>query len=395
MPLWIAGASILGGAMQSNSNKSAAESQSKAQIEAARIAADAQRFRPVGVTTAFGKSNFGTDAQGNLTSAGYELSPQMAAQRDAFLQQSRGYSDQAEQGRAAAAPAFGAAQGMFSLGQQFMPTSTAYSASPESQAYAAQLRGLSGQILPSSYDTTAAAQQYMQQQQALQQPGRDRSYANVQQNLQNTGRTGLSVAQGGMLGAANPEMQAYYNAIAQSDAALAANASDKARANLQGDITFGTGLAGTALTSQQNAEALARQNLFGNIQAGQDLTRGGLNTLTGAYGVQSAAYDPYKTTFGLAQSLESAGQGALNIGSELGGRSATAGANVGQTLYGGGMAAAQTMGTANKQNPWADAIGGALGNQQLMSGVANMFNRPSGTFKADPNAYAFGTNSWD
>jgi hypothetical protein len=321
LPLLLgAGASLLGGFMQGESNKSAANTQANAQLESARIAADAARFRPVGVTTAFGKSNFGTDAAGNLTSAGYTLSPEMAAQRDAFLARAGGSGmDMIQQGQQAG-------QGLFNLGQGYLATS------PEQ-----------------------AAQSWMQKQQQLLAPSNDMAYARMQQNLQNTGRGGLSVAQGGSLGAANPEAQAYYNALAQQNAGLATQAQAEGRAQ----TSFGQGLLGSGI----------------------DLT--------------SQAYNPYKTQFGLAQSLESAGANSLSMGSELGGRAAQYGGNAGNTLYQGGMAAANTMGAANKQNPWADAIGGALGNQQLMSGVANMFNRPAGTFKADPGAYAFGTNSWD
>lgn len=299
MPLWIAGASLLGGAMQSNSNKQAAETQARAQTEAARIAADAARFRPVGVTTAFGKSNFGTDAAGNLTSAGYELSPQMAAQRDAFLARAGGYGmDTAEQGRVAG-------QGLFDLGRGYLATS------PEQ-----------------------AAQSYIQKQQELLRPGQDQAYAKLNQNLFNTGRGGFSIAQGGDLGMSNPEVQAYYNSLAQRDRQLAIDATAEGRAQTE----FGRGL------------------------------------MTGGIDLTSKAYDPYKTAFGLGQSLETAGQGALNIGSELGGRAAQYGANVGNTLYQGGTAAANTMATANKANPWADAISGAAQNPQLMSGVKNLFS---------------------
>jgi len=321
LPLLLgAGASLLGGYMQGESNKQAAQTQAAAQTEAARIAADAQRFRPVGVTTAFGKSNFGTDAQGNLTSAGYTLSPELAAQRDAFLARAGGSGmDMVEQGRVAG-------QGLFDLGKGYLATS------PEQ-----------------------AAQSWMQSQQELLRPGQERAYAQLNQNLFNTGREGLSIAQGGSLGAANPEVQAYYNSLAQRDRQLAIDATAEGRAQTD----YGVGLLGSGI------------------------------------GLTSKAYDPYKTAFGLGQSLETAGQGALTLGSELGGRSATAGANAGNTLYQGGMAAANTMGAANKQNPWADAIGGALGNSQFTSGVANMFNRPTGTFKADPGAYALGTNYWD
>jgi hypothetical protein len=141
------------------------------------------------------------------------------------------------------------------------------------------------------------------------------------------------VAQGGSLGAANPEAQAYYNALAQQNAGLAVQAQAEGRAQ----TTFGQGLLGGSI----------------------DLT--------------SKAYDPYKTAFGLGQSLETAGQGALNMGAELGGRSATAGANVGNTLYQGGMASAASQAAANQSNPWAAAIGGAASNPQFTSGVANMF----------------------
>jgi hypothetical protein len=220
-----------------------------------------------------------------------------------------------------------AGQGLFNLGQGYLATS------PEQ-----------------------AAQAYMQKQQALLAPSNDMAYARLQQNLQNTGRGGLSIAQGGMLGAANPEAQAYYNALAQQNLGLAANAQAEGRAATQ----FGQGLLG----------------------AGIDLT--------------SQAYNPYKTQFGLAQSVETAGQGALDIGSALGGRAATAGANVGNTLYQGGIASAASMAAANKANPWADIISGAAGNKQLMSGVKNLFGGGStGTFTAEPGAYAFGTNYWD
>lgn len=421
------GLGLLGGVMSSNSASNAAAQSSAAQIEAARIAAEASKFKPIGTTTRFGSSQYGYGTGGELTSAGYTVAPDIAAMRESAIGQAGGYLGQAGGGMAATAPAFGAAQGMFSLGQQFMPTSAAYSASPEAQAYAAQLRGISGQVLPSSYtpqvspesqaysqqlrglagqvlpssyDTTAAAQQYMQQQQALLQPGREQSYAALQQQLQNTGRGGFSVAQGGALGAANPEMQAYYNAIAQSDAALAANAqqqarsnlqqditfgtglsraalteqqqaAQQARANLQGDITFGTGLSGQALTSQQNAEAIARQGLLGNIQAGTALTTGGLSTLSGAYGAQQQAYSPYTTAMGAATGLEGFGAGAYDMSNAMAGR--TTGANqIGASgMLSAQNAAAQRGYAVNAQSPWSTAFAGAASNPQLVSGIQN------------------------
>lgn len=307
-----AGASLLGGILGGNSAKKAAAQQSAAQLESARIAADAQRFRPVGVTTAFGSSNFGTDAQGNVNSAGYTLSPEMAAQRDAFLAQAGGsgmdWANQAGQ----------AGQGLFNLGQGYLAQS------PEQ-----------------------ASQQWLQSQQAALAPGQEQQLAAIRNQQQQQGRSGLAVgatAAGGM-GASNPELQAYYNSLAQTNLNLQGQAQQQGRAQTQ----FGQGLLG----------------------AGIDLT--------------SQGYNPYKTQFGLGQTLESAGQGSLDLGLNIGGRNAQAGANVGNTLFQGGNNAANTMAAANAYSPWGAGITSAGNNQQLMSGISNYFGN-AGT------AQQYGTN---
>ena len=145
MPFYVAGASLLGGYLQGESAKSAAETSANAQREAAQMAADASRFRPVGVTTRYGSSNFQTDAQGNLIGAGYNVSPEYQA----YQQQLSGLmGQQIQQGLGAQqqyAPLTGAASGLFSLGQQYLAQS------PEQ-----------------------AAQQYMAKQQELLAPSRER-----------------------------------------------------------------------------------------------------------------------------------------------------------------------------------------------------------------------------
>ena len=294
---WISGGlALAGGLFGGSSAKKAAQAQAAATTEAARIAADAQRFRPVGVTTRFGSSNFQTDAQGNVIGAGYDVSPEVAAMRDRLLSQAGG------QGMQTAEQAQAAQEQLFGLGQQYLAQS------PE-----------------------AAAQQWMQSQQALLQPGREQAAAGLTQNLFNTGRGGVAVSQGGMMGAANPEQQALLNAQAMQDLQLASQAQQQGRAQTQ----FGAGLFGTGLE------------------------------------IGSAGYNPFKTQFGLAQSLEQAGQGALDIGSQLGGRSAQAGANVGQTLLRGGLSAAESMGAANAYNPLAAGLTGLAGNQQFTQGLSN------------------------
>lgn len=294
---WISGGlALAGGLFGGSSAKKAAQAQAAATTEAARIAADAQRFRPVGVTTRFGSSNFQTDAQGNVIGAGYDVSPEVAAMRDRLLSQAGG------QGMQTAEQAQAAQEQLFGLGQQYLAQS------PE-----------------------AAAQQWMQSQQALLQPGREQAAAGLTQNLFNTGRGGVAVAQGGGMGAANPEQQALLNAQAMQDLQLASQAQQQGRAQTQ----FGAGLFGTGLE------------------------------------IGSAGYNPFKTQFGLAQSLEQAGQGALDIGAQLGGRSAQAGANVGQTLLRGGLSAAESMGAANAYNPLATALTGLSGNKQFTQGLSN------------------------
>jgi hypothetical protein len=277
------------------------------QLEAARIAADAARFRPVGVTTRFGTSNFQFDPSGRLTGAGYNVSPELAAIQNRLLSQA------GTQGVGATEQALAAQRGLFNLGQQYL------AASPE-----------------------AAAQSWMQRQQAALAPSRERALNQVQQSLFNRGRSGLAVGQGAGMQAANPEMAAYYNALAQQDLDLAAQAQQQGRAQTE----FGAGLFGTGAQ------------------------------------VAQAGYSPLQTQLGLGQTIEQLGQGALDIGAQLGGRSATAGANVGQSLLQGGSSAAQSMLTSGVnaartlQAPQSVSTTGNFladlaGNRQFTSGLGN------------------------
>jgi hypothetical protein len=316
MPYLAIGGSILGGLLQGNSARKAAQTQADAQIKAAQIAADEARFRPVGVTTRFGQSNFQTDSNGRVTGAGYTLDPQLKALQDRFMGLTGGALTQAEQAQGQFAPVQGAAQGLFNLGQQYIAQS------PQE-----------------------AAQQYMAQQQELLAPSRERQMAQLQTNLFNTGRGGLAVGATGArpsgaagLGAASPEMEAYYNALAQQDAGLAAQAMQAG----QQQTAFGAGLFGT-----------------------------GGNLLTQAYGGQAAALSPYQAYLQGATGLESLGQDPLNIGSAIGAKVANpTGASA---LYQGGTNAANSMYKANALNPFADTLLGASRNPALMNAGAKLF----------------------
>ena len=316
----LGGSSLIGGYLQGKAAQSAANTSAQAQLQAAQIAADAARFRPVGVTTRYGGSNFQFSPTGDLVAAGYEVSPELRAYQD----QLRGLTEQQlQQGLMAPeqyAPLQGAAGGLFNLGQQYLAQS------PEQ-----------------------VAQKYIEQQQNLLAPSRERQYAQLQNQLFNTGRGGLSVGATGMrpsgaqgLGATTPEMEAYYNAMAQQDAQLAA----QAQAAGQQQVAFGTGLFGSG------------SQLLGQYQAGQ-----------------VGALSPFQTTLGLGGTIEQMGQQGLEIGSGLGGRSATAGANVGQALLTGGMGAARTIQSANAFNPLASTLQG-VGTNPYLGQAITQFTQP-------------------
>ncbi len=302
-----AGASLLGGSMQSRATERAAETSARSQLESARIAAEAAKFRPVGVTTRYGTSNFQFDPSGYLTGAGYTVSPELKAYQDRLQALTGGALTQAEMAGQQYAPLQQGAQGLFGLGQQYLQQS------PQQ-----------------------VAAQYIQQQQDLLAPSRERQYAQLQNQLFQTGRGGLSVGATGLrpsgaagLGATTPELEAYYNAMAQQDAALAAQAQQEG----QRQLAFGAGLFGTGA------------NLLGSYQAGQ-----------------TGALSPFQTSLGLGQTIEELGQRPLDIGAQLGGRSATAGAQAGQSLLYGGLSAAKTAQAGNAFNPLANVLQGAGSN---------------------------------
>ena len=310
------GASLLGGILAGNSAENAAQTQAAAQTEAARLAAEEARFRPVGITTRFGSSQFQTGEDGRVSGAGYTLSPELRAYQDQLMGLAGGGLSQAGMAQQQFAPLAQGAQGLFGLGQQYLAQS------PE-----------------------AAAQQYMAGQQNLLAPSRERQFAQLQNQLFQTGRGGLSVGATGErpsgaagLGATTPEMEAYYNAIAQQDAGLAAQAMQAG----QQQTAFGAGLLGT-----------------------------GGNLLTQGYGGQVAAMSPYQAYLQGATGLEALGQQPLEMGSALGGRIANAG-GASALLQGG-------MGAANAYNPFATALVGASQNKDFTNALARQFDPFGGT----------------
>ena len=324
MPFIAAGGALLGGLLGGNSAKRAAQTQADAQTRAAQLAAEEARFRPVGITTRFGQSQFQTGEDGRVTGAGYTLDPQLAAMQDRFLGLAGGGLTQAEAAQQQFAPLGQAAQGLFGLGQQYLAQS------PQE-----------------------AAQQYMAGQQNLLAPSRERQFAQLQNQMFQTGRGGLSVGATGArpdggagLRAANPDLEAYYNAIAQQDALLAAGAQQAG----MDQTRFGAGLFAT-----------------------------GGNLLTQGYGGQAAALDPYTAYIKGASGLEGLGQQALDTGINLGAKGqSTTGANA---LYMGGIASAGSQARADAYNPFATALTQGSQNKTLTDALAKLFSGgSSGTF---------------
>ena len=116
----IIGGGLLGGAMQGSSARRAAQIQADAQREAAQMAAEESRFRPVGITTRFGQSNFQYGPEGRVTGAGYELAPEFQAYQNRLLGLAGQGLSQAEMAPGVLAPLTGAGASLFGLGQQYL-----------------------------------------------------------------------------------------------------------------------------------------------------------------------------------------------------------------------------------------------------------------------------------
>lgn len=219
-----------------SSTRRAAEQAAAQQAEAGRQAANIAAFRPVGMTSRFGTSRFGvTDVGGvpRVTSAEYEVAPELRAIQDRLMGLTGGALTTAEEAQAAARPLGQAAAGLFGLGQQYLAQS------PE------ELR-----------------QRYFGQQQALLAQPRAAEEARLAASVFGRGRAGVNVGPTGQ-----PELATLAAARRQQDLALAAQAEQAAQQQLgYGASLFGTG---ASLLGQQYAvptQALAPlSSLLGTV----------------------------------------------------------------------------------------------------------------------------------
>lgn len=196
---------LAGGLISGSKSAQASKGQAEALRAAAERASAMAQFKPMGMTTAFGTSQFTPEGAGS-----YQLSPELKAIQERLFG-AAGQYDPTQVG-AAAQPLMGGAESLFNLGQQYLATS------PEQ-----------------------AAQQYMTQQQGLLAPGRAAEEARLATANFGRGTGGLGVQTGTGTAPANPLAQALFNARAQQDLQLASQAEQAGMARTK----FGAGLFGT------------------------------------------------------------------------------------------------------------------------------------------------------
>jgi hypothetical protein len=135
------------------------------------------------------------------------------------------------------------------------------------------------------------------------------------------------------MGATTPELQALFNARAQQEAQLAAQAQQFGQQQVQ----FGAGLLGT-----------------------------GAQTMGQYYGGQQAAYAPYTTALGQVTGLEALGQQPFGMSTGLAQQTSQAGANVGRLgLSGAEFSTRLATGPAATTNPYSTLLGGVGSSNQF------------------------------
>ncbi len=300
---------VIGSITGGNQARDAANQAAASQRDAATAASYAAQFRPVGMTTAFGSSQFTREIDPKtgmpyISSAGYTANPQLAALQNQLMGGFGGAYNQGAAQSQAYAPLSGAAGSLFGLGSQYLATS------PEQ-----------------------ARADYMATQQAALAPTREKQLSQIRNQLFQTGRSGLATGgtTAGGMGASNPELQAYYNSLAQQDLNLATQAEQAAQQRQM----FGAGLFGSGA--------------------------GLLNTQTQG---MANAYSPLQSLLGLSGNVEQMSLQPYQLGIQLG-QAAAPGSAAGAQMYNQGFgqaAATQYAGAQNAANLNASFLSSLIGS---------------------------------
>jgi hypothetical protein len=280
------GLQLAGGLLGSQTAIDAQREQAAQQAALAEKVSAMGKFQPVGTTTRFGTSSFVTDPVTGAITPSYSLSPEAQAYQTSL-------SALGTQGLAAG-------QGLMNLGQQYVGES------PE-----------------------AVRQRYIETQRAVLAPEQEQQLARLRNNQFQTGRTGVATGAttAGGLAATNPEMAAYYNALANTERQLAANAETQ----YQNQVNFGTGLLGSATT-------------------------------------------PFSNVFNAQKNVEAAGQQPLELSTNFANTVATRGAAQGANYAAAMNPSINNTAAANSVNPFATTLQGAGSNPLLGYGLQKLFS---------------------
>jgi hypothetical protein len=296
----------IGGIISGGQASSAASAAAAAQREAAQRSSQMAQFRPIGITTGFGSSRFNVNDLGQVTEAGYTLTPELQAIRDRLLTGAGQYDPTQVQNLLVPQLSTGVSS-LFNLGQGYL-----------------------------AENPQEAAQRFVQQQQALLAPSREAQLSDVRSRLFARGRGGLGVQTGTGGAPTSPELQAYFNALAQQDLELAARGQ---QAGME-QARFGAGL------------------LTGATELGRQIPA-----------IQSQSFLPLETQLGLARTVEGLGQQPFLLSQDLASAQSGAGARAGGLYQTGMQSAIANQQRADAYSPLGSFLSGAGGG-----GLSSLFS---------------------
>jgi hypothetical protein len=304
--------STVGGLISGGKAADAAKGQAESLRAAGLRSSQMAQFRPVGLRTGFGTSNFRVNDLGQVEEAGYTLNPELEALRNRFTTGATGYDPTRLQ--QLTEPIYGGATSLFNLGGSYL------GATPQD-----------------------VAAKYISDRQSLLQPSRAAEFGRLQARNFATGRGGLGVQTGTGGAPANPALQAYYNSIFQQDKALAAEA---------------------------DTEAMNR------IRFGGELYGAGGKLASGIPSLFSGSFLPIETQLNLAKSIESLGQNPYQMSIDLANAQAGAGARAGQLYLQPQEAAARAYSQYQGYSPLGTAFSGLGSSMSGGGGFSNLFSTP-------------------
>ena len=312
---------LIGGLLSGASQYSASNTAS----EANKNAATSAQFRPIGITNTFGTSNFTINpTTGELTSAGVTMTPEMTAMQNALKTASGG-----------------------------------------SLTDLTNIQNLARGYI--SQTPEQAASSWIAKQNALLAPSQETETARLLNQLQQGGRTGVSVAQGPGMLSANPEYNALMNARTLAQLKLAADATQQG----QNQTLFGVNLLSDAykpLNTNLASSSAFNTAAMSPLMASTDLAKTSAATNLGAanYLKASQAAAPVANILDTLSKnplfQSTAGQAFLN--SDTGRQLLTYLMGSGGTIPGAGPGTAIDIGAGDGFGPAAaagasTAIGGA------------------------------------